>query len=342
MMNLTKTCVQALPNFRAPVRLAIATLIFGCGGDEGLPPDVTDINDIPCPSCMRMMDPDTQDTQENEAVIPQSEESQATRQPTTDEAEPPMESDADAESASGNGSSTTGSDEITTPAEDLPGADGQAASIPLTFRFNDADSLLYVQVFKDETRLFSSFSHNHVMRATGWATEFFFDANDLTTCRVSATVPVENLRVDETAMRALVQQSYTDARGQTIPGSPDYNQPLSDSDREQIRNSMLSVSQLNSLVYPDITLESSDCSGMVGTSGEVSLPATMTLKGVPSQVNLELRYDFSSPNQALISGKIRTTHANLGFEPYSDLGGAVANAQPLEFTFDLSGQADSN
>ena len=160
----------------------------------------------------------------------------------------------------------------------------------------------------------------------GW-TEFFFDANDLSRCRITAAVPVDNLRVDETAMRTLVQTKYNDVNGRPRPNTPDYNQGLSDSDREQIRNSMLSVSQLNSLVYPEITLEGNDCSGMTGESGQTTVQATMVVRGTASTVDLTLDYDFTTPNQVLIVGTIETSHA-IGFEPYEDLGGSVANAQP--------------
>ena len=44
---------------------------------------------------------------------------------------------------------------------------------------------------------------------------------------------VDNLRVDETAMRTLVQTKYNDASGRPRPNT-DYNQGLSDSDREQL------------------------------------------------------------------------------------------------------------
>ena len=104
---------------------------------------------------------------------------------------------------------------------------------------------------------------------------------------------------------------------------------------------MLSVSQLNSLVYPEITLEGNDCSGMTGESGQTTVQATMVVRGTASTVDLRLDYDFTTPNQVLIVGTIETSHAELGFEPYEDLGGSVANAQPLTFTFDLMGVAET-
>ena len=102
---------------------------------------------------------------------------------------------------------------------------------------------------------------------------------------------------------------------------------------------MLSVSQLNGVVYPNITLSGTNCTGMVGLSGETVLAATMTIKGYDAPVDLVLNYDFTNEGQALIRGVVETTHDNLGFEPYVDLGGTVGNAQPLTFTLDLLGQA---
>ena len=73
-------------------------------------------------------------------------------------------------------------------------------------------------------------------------------------------------------------------------------------------------------------------------SGRDVVPATMVVKGESSAVNLELTYDFqilTSPDW----GVIETTHSDLKFQPYKDLGGTVGNAQRLKFTLDLLGQA---
>ena len=323
--------------------LWVGIMLVACGGEESLPADITDVNDIPCPSCGRDEEP-AQNGPEDGVLPTTPEETQESSEPEvgdqntseTQEAAQGTGQEDDAQTAAG-----TGSDNLDDAGDTLEDPTVEIESVPLTFRFDDQESLLYVQVFKDETRLLSAFSHNHVMRATGWRTDFFFDANDLTNCRITAAVPVENLRVDETAMRTLVQSRYNDGNGRALPNTPDYTQALNDSDREQIRNSMLSVSQLNSLVYPEITLEGNDCSGMIGESGQTTIPATMVIRGTASTVNLRLDYDFTTPNQVLIVGTIETSHTELGFEPYQDLGGSVANAQPLSFTFDLMGVADT-
>ena len=321
----------------------VALMLFACGGEETLPADITDVNDIPCPSCGREEEPAQQDA--DNGAIPSNVDMEQT--PSSADEEIPDAPDAQNANEETNESENTqaatgsGTENLDDGGDVLDDPTVEIESVPLTFRFDDQESLLYVQVFKDETRLLSAFSHNHVIRAAGWRTDFFFDANDLSRCRITAAVPVDNLRVDETAMRTLVQTKYNDASGRPRPNTPDYNQGLSDSDREQIRNSMLSVSQLNSLVYPEITLEGNDCSGMTGESGQTTVQATMVVRGTASTVDLTLDYDFTTPNQVLIVGTIETSHAELGFEPYEDLGGSVANAQPLTFTFDLMGVAET-
>ena len=333
---------QKLARLSSVAGFCVAMMLVACGGEESLPADITDVNDIPCPSCGRNEEP-AQTGPEDDMMPTSLEASQDPSQPNDENASAseaqPVEETA-AEDDNTQTAAGSGSDNLEDAGDTLEDPTVELESVPLTFRFDDQESLLYVQVFKDETRLLSAFSHNHVMRAAGWTTEFFFDANDLSRCRITAAVPVDNLRVDETAMRTLVQSKYNDVNGRPRPNTPDYNQGLSDSDREQIRNSMLSVSQLNSLVYPEITLEGNDCTGMTGESGQTTVQATMVIRGTASTVDLNLDYDFTTPNQVLIVGTIETSHAELGFEPYEDLGGSVANAQPLSFTFDFMGVAD--
>ena len=307
--------------------------VMGCGEEESIPADIVDVNEIPCPSCDR----DREQNMEDGPALPGQSTMQ--EEPTPPIVEDPNPAEEPEESAQEPEEMTAGPETPNPEPEVEITPTEPEASVPVVYDFNDQESLLYVQVFRDESRLLSGFSHNHVIRSTAWSTQFTYDANDPANCIISATVPVEELRVDETAMRQIVKEKYQGPDGRRISGSPDYDQNITDNDRQQIRTSMLSVSQLNSLVYPEITLSGSDCSGMIGLSGETVLTATMTVKGYNAPVDLVLNYDFTPEGQALIRGVIETTHENLGFEPYVDLGGTVGNAQPLTFTLDLQGQA---
>ena len=62
--------------------------------------------------------------------------------------------------------------DIPTPSdtiEDDTGAeDNSEEPVTTEYTFDDADSLLYVQVYKDPNAAASGFAHDHVMRATNW------------------------------------------------------------------------------------------------------------------------------------------------------------------------------
>ena len=329
LLGIRRSCLTQICVF-----FVVIPSLVGCGEEESIPADIVDVNEIPCPSCDRNGEPNV----EQEQAIPGQSTTQA--EPAPPVVEDPNPANEQPEDAPQEPEEMTSGPDTPNPEPEVEITPSEPeASVPVYYDFSDQESLLYVQVFRDESRLLSGFSHNHVIRATAWSTQFMYDKNDPANCSITATVPVEELRVDETAMRQIVQEKYAGPDGRRISGSPDYEQNITDNDRSQIRTSMLSVSQLNSLVYPNITLAGSDCSGMVGLSGETVLTATMTVKGYEAPVDLVLNYDFSNEGQALIQGVIETTHDNLGFEPYVDLGGTVGNAQPLTFTLDLQGQA---
>ena len=314
--------------------IAVIALGIGCGEEESIPADILDVDEIPCPSC------DREQAENAGESLPGAGQSMMPTNPVTPTAEAPAPTEVETETSTPEPEDATAGPEAPTPETDVEITPTEPENVgPVIYDFNDEDSLLYVQVFRDDSRLLSGFSHNHVIRATSWTTQFSFDKANPANCLITATVPVNELRVDETAMRQLVQEKYLGANGRPLSGTPDYQQNITDNDRSQIRTSMLSVSQLNGVVYPNITLSGTNCTGMVGLSGETVLAATMTIKGYDAPVDLVLNYDFTNEGQALIRGVVETTHDNLGFEPYVDLGGTVGNAQALTFTLDLLGQA---
>ena len=103
-----------------------------------------------------------------------------------------------------------------------------------SYRFNDEQSLLYVQVFKDNNTLGARAAHNHTIRSTNWTGELTRNGAG-TDCRVSLTLPVEGLVVDEPQMRRRVG----------------YNDEISDNQRAEIRGHMLADNQLNINAPPD-------------------------------------------------------------------------------------------
>ena len=116
----------------------------------------------------------------------------------------------------------------------------------VTYFFDDAQSLLYVQVYKDPSAFGSGLAHDHVMRATNWAGEVTFNVDYIEDCDMSFSLPVNDLAVDEDAMRELVG----------------YGDTINQNDRSQIREHMLDDNQLNATQYSSIWFESTSCEGI--------------------------------------------------------------------------------
>ena len=189
----------------------------------------------------------------------------------------------------------------------------------ITYSFTDADSLLYVQVFKDTSAWGSGLSHDHVMRAASFQGSAQYNADDITQCAFSFSVPVAELRVDETAMRQYV--GYADS--------------INEGDRSTIRDHMLSSTQLNGTSFPDITFESTGCE-LDGDNLIIS--GDMTLRGTTRSLSFDVDLDVNN-DEFFMLGSINFNHSDFNMEPYSAFGGFVKNSQPLQISFDMLGFA---
>ena len=186
------------------------------------------------------------------------------------------------------------------------------------YYLSDAESLLYVQVFKDDSALASGFAHNHVMRAANWDGAISYSSDDLNSCYFDFIVPVSDLQVDEDAMRNYVG----------------YGDTISSGDRETIRGHMLASDQLNANTHPYITFVSTECS----LDDETTLRVTgeMTMVGTTKSVDLVMDFVLDG-NRLYSSGRFDFTHSDFNMTPYSGFWGAVRNAEELEIHWDMIG-----
>ena len=208
---------------------------------------------------------------------------------------------------------TAGDDDDTTPVE----------TSPVSYTVADDESLLYVQVFKDPNSLFSSFAHDHVMRATNWTGSFQYDPADLSTCSFNLSIAVEDLLVDEDAMRSYVG----------------YGDTINTNDRTTIRENMLDEGQLNSDSFPEISVTSQTCgtgSGAGTTNGNLPVTAVMTLRGVNRSKSLDLDLTIQG-GEAYMQGSFQLSATEFGFTPYQFLGGGVRNLDDMTISFDMVG-----
>lgn len=233
----------------------------------------------------------------------------ATEEPSSVSDIPTPSQDVDDSDSGSSSSSNEDNEDTNTP---------EPASTKEYF-FDDAQSLLYVQVFKDPSAFASDLAHNHVMRATNWSGEVRFNIEDIEACEMGFSLPVVDLAVDEDAMRELVG----------------YGDVINSSDRATIREHMLANNQLNANQHSSIWFESTEC-----TQAENGLIVTgdMFIAGATREIDVVMNTTINQ-DAFYMSGVIDFTHADFGMTPYEAFFGAVRNAEPLSITFDMVGFA---
>jgi len=212
--------------------------------------------------------------------------------------------------------------DIPTPSDtiDEDTAEEDISEDPVTteYTFDDVDSLLYVQVYKDPNTAASGLAHDHVMRATNWNGFVSYNPGDISECSMEFSLPVEELQVDEDAMRSLVG----------------YGDTISQSDRNTIKEHMLADNQLNASQHSTIFFVSSGCQLL--DEGLLRVTGGMVIRDVVQTWDVDI--DFTARSDSFyMSSTIDFTHSDFGIEPYSAFFGAVRNAEPLKITFDMVG-----
>ncbi len=225
--------------------------------------------------------------------------------------------DNDDGNGSGDGSGSGSGDDL----DDTGMVDtGTDETGPVTYSYNDDDSLIYVQIWKDEDAWGSDLAHNHVIRGDLWDGEVELDTDDLSDCRFDFTVPVSELAVDEDSMREYVGYSDT----------------ISTSDRKEIREHMLDSNQLDGDNFASIRFEADDCSGSGGDSGSISVSGKWTIRGVTHSETETLSYQVHD-DKLYLQGTYDLSHGDFGMDPYEAFGGLVANEEEFRITIDVVG-----
>jgi len=215
--------------------------------------------------------------------------------------------------------------DIPTPSDEIP-ADTGTEEIPdepvtVNYSFDDADSLLYVQVYKDPDTAAAGLAHDHVMRASNWDGFVSYNVADIDACAMQFSLPVIDLQVDEDVMREYVG----------------YEDTISASDRATIREHMLAENQLNAAMNPTISFVSSGCElideDTLRVTGDMAIKDTVR--------EWEVDVDFTARSDSFYaSSVIDFTHSDFNITPYSAFFGAVRNSEPLKISFDMVGSTD--
>ena len=209
-------------------------------------------------------------------------------------------------------------EDIPNPSTEVDPEETLEDDVTVNYWFQDSDSLLYVQVYKDPNATASGLAHDHVMRATDWDGLVTYNPTDISKCSMSFALPVEDLQVDEDSMREYVG----------------YGDTISTSDRLTIRSHMLSEDQLNSAEYDTISFTSSDCE--LVDENTLLVTGDMTIRDVVREWDVYVNF-IAQEESFYMSSVIDFTHSDFNITPYSAFFGAVRNSEPLKITFDMVG-----
>lgn len=170
-----------------------------------------------------------------------------------------------------------------------------------------------------KTGLFARFGHDHVI-SVGKLTGDVYVAQNLADSRFDLRIPVADLVVDDTALRAKQGKEFA-------------KQP-SAKDIAGTRHNMLSESLLDAAKYPTLKITGT---GPTGAAGHQQLHLTIDIVGKTVHVTVptEVRVDG---DRLEASGKFQLTHSELGLTPFSAAGGALRVAQKMEFTYRVTAQ----
>ena len=148
---------------------------------------------------------------------------------------------------------------------------------------------------------------------------FTWDAADPAACKLSATVPVAKLSPDETSVRKQVGLEGEISAGQ----------------REDIKKNMLAADQLNGGAHPNITFESTGCSG---GADKVTLKGNLSIRGKSKAVSVPVAFSADASGFSA-KGTLTINATDFGFEPYSAMFGQIGNRDDMKLHVNLGGAA---
>lgn len=189
----------------------------------------------------------------------------------------------------------------------------------VTYRLDPAASWLYAVVYNDPSSLAARLGHDHAFRPSTFEGTVVWDLDDPGACVVDVSFPVSALWPDGPGLR---EREGLRADGAVAEGS-----------KPTIVNNLQGRGQLDAGRFPTITFHGTSCSG---TTGEVTVAGSLTIRGASRPVTATMQVRATSSTFSA-SGSLRIRHTDFGFEPFSNLGGALRNRDEIKVVVDVTG-----
>jgi len=177
------------------------------------------------------------------------------------------------------------------------------------------ESLLQIFVYRGGTM--ARLGHNHVIASHNLAGSAYV-SDDLTQTRFDITIPVNELTIDEPALREQAGADFP-------PGVPQ-------SARDGTRTNMLSEALLDGAKYPTIRLRATE---VVAAGDYFDVDVEITLKDQVHHVRAPIHVQRKDGGIAA-SGEFPLKQSGLGLKPFSAALGALLVVDEMRVRFDVT------
>jgi len=176
------------------------------------------------------------------------------------------------------------------------------------------ESLLQILVYRGGTR--ERLGHKHVI-ASHHLAGIVFVADDVTQTRFDIGIPVNELTIDEPAMREQAGADFP-------PGVPQ-------SARDGTRKNMLSEALLDGEKYPEIRLRATD---LVAAGEGFDVGVEITIKDQVRNVRVPMMIDRNA-GALTARGEFPLKQPDLGFKPFSVAMGTLVVLDEMRIRFEV-------
>ena len=186
----------------------------------------------------------------------------------------------------------------------------------LAYKVVAEESLLQILVYRGGAM--ARLGHNHVIASHHLEGELHL-VEDATATRFEIRVPVDQLTVDEPAMREQAGADFP-------PGVPQ-------SARDGTRKNLLSAALLDGASYPQIRLRATDV--QLGADGGYDVGVEITLKDQPYQVRVPVQIERKE-GALMARGEFGLKQSGLGLKPFSVAMGTLIVLDDMKIRFEIS------
>jgi hypothetical protein len=194
----------------------------------------------------------------------------------------------------------------------LPGGVGLADGEVRVYTVDDAQSEVYWRIYR--AGAFARLGHNHVI-SVGELSGSVALNSDLSATEWSLSFPVEGLEIDNPDLRSRYGEEF-----ESVP---------SEDDKAGTKTNMMTDRVLNGAVYTEIRLNGT---GVNGTLANAELPVSIEMLGRTIEQAFPASITIGA-DSITVEGEYRLTHADLGMEPFSAFGGAIAVGDDIDFSY---------